>query len=126
MEDASGGAAGLPQITQAGGGPARSAPACLDGVSVVGASVPSAARRGCPRRGATDDERVAAAPVSRVWTDRAPFPGGTRGLCHPFNVPTAAHPAATALHHARPDPCPPTTSATVRLAPPGDAALHRR
>jgi hypothetical protein len=30
------------------------------------------------------------------------------------------------LHHARPDPRPPTTSATVRLAPPADAASHRR
>src|SRR6516165_9361275 len=117
MEDASGGAAGLPQIAPAGGGPARPAAACLDRVSVVGASLPSAGRGGCGRRRAADDQRIPAPPVSRVWTDRVPLPGGTRGLRHPFDLPAAAHPAATPLQHARPDPRPPTTSATVRLGP---------
>ena len=43
---------------QAGGGPPRPAAACLDRVSVVGASVPSAGCCGCGRRGAADDQRI--------------------------------------------------------------------
>src|SRR5262249_26612539 len=126
MEDASGGATGLPQIAQAGGGPARSAATRLDGLSVSGAPVPSAGRRRRSRDGATDDQRVATAPVPCLWTHCVPFSGRAGRLCHAVDVSATAHPAATPLPHAGPDPRPATASTTVRLASPRDALLHGR
>src|SRR5262249_3309127 len=118
VEDAFGGAPGVPQVAPACGSAGLPDASSLDRLSTVGTAVSPTCRRRRGAGGAASDGGVAAARVSQLRADRASVGGGAGGACDAPPDGSGTAPAAAGLPRAS------TAVSPSAISPANGLTLH--